>query len=237
MRQILPAALICLFATFPVAAHGGHGGGGHGGGGHTSGGHAGGGVRSGGAVRGSGVARGGGVRFGGGFSTFRGGFVRPFRARFGFNRFYGIYPGFYGGFGYYDPFWYDSYPYPYAYPNAGYDAGYDSGGYGYQAAPSSGVIVNQDFQPQSSAPAVVQEYVPPAPEPPPPVQRKYEEAIYLIAFNDGVIRAVLAYWVDGTILHYVTLDHVQKQVPLASINRALSERFNGERNVPFQLPR
>ena len=26
---------------------------------------------------------------------------------------------------------------------------------------------------------------------------KYEEPVYLIAFNGGDIRAVLAYWVDG----------------------------------------
>ena len=48
---------------------------------------------------------------------------------------------------------------------------------------------------------------------------------------------MLAYWVDGASLHYVTIEHAQKQVTLASIDRGLSERLNGERNVPFQLPR
>jgi hypothetical protein len=33
------------------------------------------------------------------------------------------------------------------------------------------------------------------------------------------------------------MDHEQKQATLASVDRALSERLNGERNVTFQLPR
>ena len=48
---------------------------------------------------------------------------------------------------------------------------------------------------------------------------------------------MLAYWVDGASLHYVTMEHAQKQAALASVDRALSERLNGERNVTFQLPR
>lgn len=81
------------------------------------------------------------------------------------------------------------------------------------------------------------------PEPPapvvrqPPAEQKYETPLFLIAFKDGTIRAVLAYWVDGTTLHYVTMDHEQKQVPLSSVDHDLSERFNRERNVTFRLPR
>jgi hypothetical protein len=85
---------------------------------------------------------------------------------------------------------------------------------------------------------MMREYTAPAPPAPPATaQRKYDEPLYLLAFNDGVIRAVLAYWVEGASLHYVTLEHAQKQVALASIDRGLSERLNGERNVTFQLPR
>jgi hypothetical protein len=100
------------------------------------------------------------------------------------------------------------------------------------------VIVNQDFQTGPAPAPMMREYTNPGPPAPPAtVQRKYEEPLYLVAFNDGVIRAVLAYWVDGASLHYVTLEHAQKQVALASIDRRLSERLNGERNIPFQLPR
>ena len=62
------------------------------------------------------------------------------------------------------------------------------------------------------------------------------EPLYLLAMRDGTIRAVLSYSADGAALHYVTLDHEQKQVPLSSLDRALSERLNRERNVPFKLP-
>jgi hypothetical protein len=48
---------------------------------------------------------------------------------------------------------------------------------------------------------------------------------------------VVAYWVDGATLHYVSMDHEQKQAPLSSVDRDLSERFNRERNVTFRLPR
>jgi hypothetical protein len=54
--------------------------------------------------------------------------------------------------------------------------------------------------------------------------------------RDGTIRAVLSYSADGASLHYVTLDHEQKQVPLSSLDRALSERLNRERHVAFRLP-
>src|SRR5205085_7907483 len=35
--------------------------------------------------------------------------------------------------------------------------------------------------------------------------------IYLFAFQDHTIRAAASYWVDGQTLHYVTLQHEEKQ--------------------------
>ena len=102
------------------------------------------------------------------------------------------------------------------------------------------MIVNQQFQPPSEPNAVLREYTyapPPVPVPSSAAPPKYGEPLYLIAFHDGVIRAVLAYWTQGSALHYVTMDHEQKQTALASVDRALSERLNAERNVQFQLPR
>ena len=175
-------------------------------------------------------------RFGGGF---RGGFNRGpvFRTGFGFRRFNNFfYPGYYG-FGYYDPYWYDTsfwnsdYGYPDSYPYSGYGADY-----GYPAAQAPPVIINQQYAPPPPAEPVIREFVGPAPAVAPPAPQKYEEPLYLIAFKDGNIRAVAAYWVQGTTLHYVTLEHEQKQAPLSSVDRELSNRFNHERNVTFQLP-
>jgi hypothetical protein len=45
----------------------------------------------------------------------------------------------------------------------------------------------------------------------------------------------VAYWVEGATLHYVTMDHQNKTVELASVDRELSERLNRERRVTFSL--
>ena len=60
--------------------------------------------------------------------------------------------------------------------------------------------------------------------------------LYLFAFRDNVIRAAAAYWVDGQTLHYVTVQHEEKQAPLDSLDRALTLQLNRERRVPVQLP-
>jgi hypothetical protein len=206
MRQALLATLICSSLAFPALARGGA----HGGGAHAGGGGRGGGFRS------------------GGFAHRTG-----FRTGFGFQRFPRVYPYFYGGYGYYDPYLYSS---PDAYSDSGY--GYGSGyGYDYPATQAPPVIVNQEFQSAPAPAPMVREYTAPGPPVPAAVQRKYDTPLYLLAFHDGEIRAVLAYWVDGAALHYVTMEHAQKQTTLASVDRPLSERLNGERNVTFQLPR
>jgi hypothetical protein len=240
MRRILPVLIACFVAAVPVFARGGGGHGG-GGGGHAGGGgghSVGGGMRGGAAGGFRGTSVGGGVR-GAGFRGvgFRGAGFRGFRPGFGFR--YGIFPynGFYGGYGYYDPFFYDSYPdysgysdpYAYGYPP---DSGYDSGG------PGGAIVSNSPWYPAAPPPA----YAPPPglavrQYPPTAQQQKYETPLFLVAFKDGSIKAVLAYWVDGATLHYVSMDHEQKQAPLSSVDHDLSERFNRERNVTFSLPR
>jgi len=146
--------------------------------------------------------------------------------RGGFRGYYGwpyYYPWLYAG--YYDPFWWDS-----GYVDPYYN-GYGDVGYAYAPpAPEPPVIVQQ-------APApVVREYPGPTQAAQAPQAQKYEEPLYLLAMRDGSIHAVLAYWADGPSVRYVTMDHEQKQTPLTSIDRALSERLNRERNVTFRLP-
>jgi hypothetical protein len=59
--------------------------------------------------------------------------------------------------------------------------------------------------------------------------------VYLIAFNDHVIRAALAYWVDGETLHYITLRREERLAPLATVDRDFSSQLNRERRVSFLL--
>ncbi len=208
----------------------------------------------GGAVRGGfggGGFRGGGVGGfrGGGFNGFRGGGFRGGfnRGRFGYGfSNFGFYPGFYGYGAYlYDPFWsdfwdtgaypysYPSYPYPYQNPYS-YGGGYGASG------PSVMIISNNPYgspQPPPAQPEIVEAPPNTAQAPARATQpAKYEEPLFLVAFRDGTIRAVLAYWLDGANMHYVTMEHEQRQTPLSTVDRDLSERLNRERNVTFRLP-
>jgi hypothetical protein len=237
MRLILRLLLCCALATGVGMAQRGGGarGGGGGGGSRGGGGFGGGGFRGGGFV-------GGGFRGGvGGFGGFRG-----YGYGFGYRGFYGPYWGLGWGWPYWGwPYWGlgygDYYPYgdPGYYP---YGGGYPyAGGYGgYPAGPNVTVVYPPPTQgyyaPPNTGYAALREY------------DEYGQAvrsatavpnsspIYLIAFNDHVIRAAAAYWVDGRTLHYVTLEHEQKQVPLDTVDRDMSLQLNVERRVPFQLP-
>jgi hypothetical protein len=237
---------------------GARGGGGFGGG--RGGGFAGGGFRGGGFGGGFGGFRGG--AFGGrGFNGFgKFGFNRFGFNRFGFRGFYGgFWPVYYWGWGApwlawwppYDNCFYDPYnpcpaPYPYgapypAYPYPYADASPDAAGYAeYNPAPNV-TIINPPVQAPAASPAVIRQYdeygqeVPQTPAIAPAANA--QAPIYLIAFNGtSVIYAAVAYWVDGSTLHYVTLDRKERQAPLSTINRALSFQLNRERRVPFQLP-
>ena len=201
---------------------------------------AGGGFSSGGS-RGGGIARGGG---GGGFNGgggFRGGGIGIGRSS-GFR-------GGYGGYGgYYSPYFYSGYGLGY-----GYSPWYSD--YGYNSYPDYSYPVYQ------SSPNVTVVYAPPAPAPAPstvyverpnPATREYDQygqqtnrptssadsaaPVYLIAFRDHSIRAAAAYWAEGGTLHYVTLEHEQKQAPLNTVDRDLSGQLNRERRIAFSLP-
>ena len=191
-----------------------------------------------GAVRGG---TGGGLgNRGGGFVGHRGGFVGNFGFRSGFG---------YGRSGFYTPYLY-SWPlfsdysynayspyvwnYGYGYPSVPVASPYT---YGYEPAPP--VVISQTFV-QPATP-VIHDYTQPVrvyepPEPPPPQPKPGQSTIYLIAFQNDVIRPALAYWVDGATLHYLGLDHREQHAPLATVNRDLSDQLNRERRVPFRLP-
>jgi hypothetical protein len=58
----------------------------------------------------------------------------------------------------------------------------------------------------------------------------------LIALKDKTIYAATAYWVDGLMLNYVTLQGVHVMVRLDLVDRDLSRDLNRQRNVEFRLP-
>ncbi len=149
-------------------------------------------------------------------------------------------------------------PYP---VYGGYGLGYVNDGFyatdynpgpGYAEAPPAPptVIINQNFQTDSVRPQfrdysnvpLPQPGVAPAPPPgaaPAPAQGALADdqpTIFLIAMQDHTIRPVIAYWVQGDTLHYVSLEGVLDHVSLAQVDRDFSKQLNSERNVPFALP-
>ena len=233
MKLVLRIALCCsLAAGVGVAQRRGgggfNGGGFRGGGGFTrGGGFNGGGFRGGGFTRGG--FAGGGIGPSWGFRGYSGNYYRPY----GYSG-YGLNFGYYSGYGL----------------NYGYWPGYAD--YGYSSYPA----YYPAYQP---SPNITVVYAPPAPAPatvygervnsgarardqygqetnPPASATNSASPIYLIAFRDQSIRAAAAYWAEGGTLHYITLDHEQKQAALSTVDRDLSRQLNRERQVAFSLP-
>jgi hypothetical protein len=262
MKLVLRIALCCSLAAGVGVAQrrgggGSMGGGSRGGGGISRGGsggsmsRGGGGIgggafRGGGGIGGSAFRGGGGIggsMFRGGGGAFRGGGIGHSGGFRGYRG--GYYGGFYGG--YYSPYFYSGYGLGYGYWPGYADYGYD---YGYNSYPAYSYPVYQPspnvtvvYAPPAAAPATV--YVeragPQRDEYGQEIQRPRsapdsDSSIYLIAFRDRSIFAAVAYWAEGGTLHYVTQEHEQKQVPLSTVDRDLSDKLNRERGVAFSLP-
>ena len=146
-----------------------------------------------------------------------------------------------GSSGWIDPGWGASYPIS----DAGWGGGYSAG---YPQQPSSGGNVTVIYPPQAPASNTIvldpssatrqydqygQEI---SPSPSPSSAADSGPPIYLIALRDQTIHAAAAYWVEAGVLHYITLDHQQKQVGLSQVDRDLCVKLNRERHVVFSLP-
>jgi len=60
--------------------------------------------------------------------------------------------------------------------------------------------------------------------------------VYLIALKDKSIAAATSYWVDGSMLNYITLQGSHMIVRLDLVDRNLSSELNRQRKVEFHLP-
>jgi len=159
------------------------------------------------------------------------------------------YPVFIGG-GYYGGYAPDAYAVPPAAPPVPQEEPM----YYPNQAPS--VVINQTFVPDRANP-VVREYPDagsqessglrtyPSPQTNPYAdmpqarapQAEPQATIYLLAFKDHNIVPALGYWMEGSTLHYVSVEHDMNQVSLDLIDRDLSQRLNDERGVEFKLPK
>lgn len=150
------------------------------------------------------------------------------------------------------------YPYvgayaPFGYDYSGYSYGY--GGYGDQSAavqqqpnttvvyppqsaPANPVIINvgspgQNGPPSSSAPP---ESSYRGPEQQPQEEPAAEATHYLIALKDHTIYSAVAYWVDGSTLHYFTTGNTHNQISVSLVDRELTERLNKGTGLEVKLP-
>jgi len=127
-------------------------------------------------------------------------------------------------------------PYP-VFIGGGYGGYYDNG----YAGPAPIAVVNQDFQPDSVNPSIIDYSNVPLPE---PVADNTDEnglrddqpTIFLIALTDHTVVAAIAYWVDGDTLNWVSRDAKQNHMSLSLVDRDFSKQLNDERHVEFKLP-
>jgi len=187
------------------------------------------------------------------------------RRSFGGNAVYVPYPIYGSGFGF-DNFYPGGYPSVHNPAPGTYDpifGGYNPGpAYAapYQGEPTDStptVIINQNFQTDSIHPqfrdysntplpepgTVLRPPAPPAPPPAPvapaaiaPGLADDQPTIFMIALQDHTILPVIAYWVQGDTLNYISLDSVPNHISLAEVDRNFSKQLNAERHVPFALP-
>lgn len=171
---------------------------------------------------------------------------------------YPVYGGYGMGYGY-DGFYANDYPSVHNPAPGTYDpifGGYNPGpGYAEPDPRASApapptVIINQNFQSDSVRPqfrdysnvplpqpgAVAAPPTAAAPASSPGALADDQPTIFLIAMQDHTIYPVIAYWVQGDTLNYISLEGARNQVSLARVDRGLSKQLNAERSVPFALP-
>jgi hypothetical protein len=84
---------------------------------------------------------------------------------------------------------------------------------------------------------------PSAPQPPPAAASGPQpgdllstpQNYYLIAYKDHSVYAVIAYWLEGNMLNYVTTQNTHNQASLDLIDMDLTKQLNQDRSVPFSL--
>jgi hypothetical protein len=99
------------------------------------------------------------------------------------------------------------------------------------------VVINQYFSseaaPRPAEESNVRVYDAPARTPAEPPEASLS---FLIATKDRSVFSAAAYWVEGDALHYVTPRGKHESIPLASVDRELSEKLNENHQVQFRLP-
>ena len=59
---------------------------------------------------------------------------------------------------------------------------------------------------------------------------------YLIAYKDHSVYTALAYWIEGSTLHYVTTANTHNQADIGLIDLDFTKKLNADRSMPFNVP-
>jgi hypothetical protein len=116
------------------------------------------------------------------------------------------------------------------------------------------VVTDQNFAPRRDASEFANHYPAPGREFAPPVSQNpansYASAgqdtsnrvndsgkptIYLIAFKDHRVVQALGYWIEGTMLHYVSVEYAFNHASISLIDSDVSRRLNQERGIEFTI--
>jgi hypothetical protein len=62
-------------------------------------------------------------------------------------------------------------------------------------------------------------------------------ANWLLGFKDGTIRMVTDYWLEDSILHYISRDDTKASAALSEVDLPFTRQLNWERRKEFVLPR
>jgi len=189
------------------------------------------------------AAQRGGFRGGGGgrsAARFSGSFrlppIRPIPPLAGFNGF--------NRFGF-NRFGFDRFGRGFRHFGNGFDGGF---GWGYPLFGDLGYYGGDGYQNSFQNPYIVmpmEESFPPLPPPPPVVPETHDyhwtesgdtEAAYSIVSKDGSARLVVAAWVQGDSIRYITPDGTGGQVALDSVDRAATNRTNAQKRLRLPLP-
>jgi hypothetical protein len=105
------------------------------------------------------------------------------------------------------------------------------------------VIINQNYQPEPINP-VLRDYSQTQLPPAAPRRERVEvdphsedPTLYQIAMTDGSVFEAVGYWVEGDVLHYLTLEGNNNLATLDLVDRERSLKLNQERKVAFKLPK
>ena len=116
------------------------------------------------------------------------------------------------------------------------------------------VVINQNLASPMDDPRFANDYRATGREPGPPVCRNPaisdasagqgtsnrtgnngKPTIYLIAYKDHRVVEALGYWIEGTMLHYVSVEYAFNHASISLIDSDVSRRLNHERGIEFTL--